>query len=73
VNILFPNPLRNPGVAILHRGNRLIDTIVYAQGMPQALLLTAASLVLVITAAAAAMVPARRAAAVDPIQALRAE
>jgi len=54
-------------------GNRLIDTIVYAQGMPQALLLSAASLVLVITAAAAAIVPARRAAAVDPIQALRAE
>jgi putative ABC transport system permease protein len=54
-------------------GNHLIDTIVYAQGMPQALLLTAASLVLVVTAAAAAIVPARRAAAVDPIQALRAE
>jgi ABC-type antimicrobial peptide transport system permease subunit len=53
-------------------GNRLIDTIVYAQGMPQALLLSAASLVLVVTAAAAAIVPARRAAAVDPIQALRA-
>jgi putative ABC transport system permease protein len=54
-------------------GNRLIDTIVYAQGMPQARLLTAASFVLIVTAAAAAIVPARRAAAVDPIQALRAE
>jgi putative ABC transport system permease protein len=52
-------------------GNRLIRTIVYADDMPQSLLLFTACVVLVIAATAAALIPARRAASVDPIRALR--
>jgi putative ABC transport system permease protein len=61
------------GTAGAEAGNRVVNTIVYAAGMPQSLLLIAASAVLVLTAAAAAIVPARRAASVDPMQALRSE
>jgi macrolide transport system ATP-binding/permease protein len=54
-------------------GNRLVNTMIYADAMPQSRLMRAACVVLVITTAAAAVVPARRAASVDPIQALRSE
>jgi predicted permease len=61
------------GMAGAAAGNRVVNTVVYAAGMPQSLLLVAASAALVLTAAAAAIVPARRAASVDPMQALRSE
>lgn len=61
------------GVAGAAAGNRVANSIVYASGMPQPLLLLAAGGVIVFTATVAAIVPARRAASVDPMQALRNE
>jgi putative ABC transport system permease protein len=61
------------GVAGAAVGNRIANSIVYASGMAQPLLLFAAGTVIVFTATLAAIVPARRAASVDPMQALRAD
>lgn len=61
------------GVAGAAVGNRVANTMVYAAGMPQPLLLLAAGCAIVFTATVAAIVPARRAASVDPMQALRNE